>query len=70
MSIQGINVERDEKPPQEVIREHRVQRVDVQAEDVVEVMQMVQMLRHEILQSIEALVTRKRKKWGRTADVG
>ena len=59
VSTQWVDVERDEKASQEVICEHCVQRLDVQTQDVIEVMQMVQMLRHEILQSIEALVTKE-----------
>ncbi len=56
---QRIDVKRDEESLQQVIRQHGVQRFDLQAEDIVEVVEVVQMLRHEILEPVQALVAAK-----------
>ena len=50
----GVNVEGDEEAVQEVIGEYGVERVDLQAEDVVQVVQVVQMLSHQVLEPIKA----------------
>ena len=50
----GVNVEGDEEAVQEVIGEDGVERVDLQAEDVVQVVQVVQVLGHQVLEPIEA----------------
>ena len=51
-----VNVEGDEEAVQEVISEDGVERVDLQAEDVVQVVQVVQVLGHQVLEPIEASV--------------
>ena len=53
---QGEDVEWDEEPVEEVVGEHGVERLDLQAEDVVEVVEVVQVLRHEVLQPTQAAV--------------
>ena len=52
----GVDVEWDEEAVQEVIGEDGVERVDLQAEDVVQVVQVVQVLGHQVLEPIEASV--------------
>ena len=52
----GVDVEGDEEAVQEVISEDGVERVDLQAEDVVQVVQVVQVLGYKILEPIEASV--------------
>ncbi len=44
-----IHVERDEEPAEQVVRQHRVEGVDVQAQDVVQVVQVVQVLGNQVL---------------------
>ena len=39
-----------------MVGEHGVERLDLQAEDVVEVVEVVQVLRHEVLQPTQAAV--------------
>ena len=46
---QGVHVQRDEQPVQQVVREHFIQALNVQAEDVVEVVQMIQVFSNKIL---------------------
>ena len=41
-----------------MIRQNVVQTVDLQTQDVVEIMQMVQMLRHQVRQTVSATVVR------------
>lgn len=48
-----------------MVGEHRVERVDVEAEDVVQVVQVVEVLGHKVLQLVQAAVAgwkRKRRK--------
>ena len=45
---QGVDVEGDEEPVEQVVRQDHVEVLNVQAEDVVEVVQMVQVLRHQV----------------------
>ena len=52
----GVDVEGDEEAVQEVIGEDGVERVDLQAEDVVQVVQVVQVLGHQVLEPIQASV--------------
>ena len=41
-----------------MISQHSVEGLDVQGQDVIDVVEMVQMLRHHVLQLVDALVVR------------
>ena len=55
------DVERNEEPVEQVIRQHFVQVVDLQTEDVVQVVQMIQMLGNQVFQSTQTSMTGKKK---------
>ncbi len=44
-----------------MVGEHRVERVDVEAEDVVQVVQVVEVLGHKVLQLVQAAVAGGKK---------
>ena len=56
---QGEYVEWDEEPVEEVVGEDCVERRDLEAEDVVQVVEVVQMLRHKVLQTVQTPVAAK-----------
>ena len=58
-STNGINVKGDEETVQQVVCEHCVERVDLEAEDVVQIVKVVQVLGHEVLQPVQASMAGK-----------
>ena len=48
---EGVDVERDEESVEEVVGQDSVEGVDVQHEDVIDVVEVVQVLSHHILQT-------------------
>ena len=64
LPTEGEYVERDEEPVEEVVGEDRVQRRDVETKDVVQVVKVVQVLRHQVLQPVQAPVAATTKKEG------
>ena len=61
MSSEREYVERDEEPVEEVVGEDSVERCDLEAEDVVQVVQVVKVLGHKILQTVQTSVAEKKK---------
>ena len=55
---EAVDVERDEESVEEVVCQHPVEALDVEGQDVVDVVEVVQVLRHHVLQLVDALVVR------------
>lgn len=48
--LQRVHVERQEEPVEQVVREHVVEELAVNDQDVIEIVQVVQMLSHQVTQ--------------------
>jgi hypothetical protein len=46
---QGVHVQRNEEPVQQVVGQYSVQAVNVEAEDVVQIVEVVKVFSHQIL---------------------
>lgn len=57
---QRVNVEWDEQAVDQVVCHHFIETFDIEAEDIIQVMEMIQMLRNQISKSPTTVVTEKR----------
>ena len=61
ISDKRVDVERDKKPIEQMSGQNLVEIRDPQAQNVVQVMEMIQMLGHQILQTAHASMAAKKK---------